>query len=335
VVSFSPGQPTVLGAAGGVIQLSARRWALLRILAALLEPRGDVSHVVGSVNDWHLLRAVGRRPVLFTAALPGPGPSVSLWSRVSAFVAETSALARDLIGAGAPAERVTVIPPGVDLDAFSPAPPGARPRFRLLFASSPAFAREFASRGLTLLVEVARRRPDVDVVLLWRSWGAQDDLLRGLAGLEPPANVIVERRNGRSMGDVYRDADAVVCCYAAGFGKSAPNSIIEGLACGRPALVTTTCGLAPLIGGEAGVVAEATSEALAMAIDELRSGYARYATGARRLAEQRFALRSFLAAYRETYERLATAWDGGVERRRRSRRALPGAAITMRQGSLG
>ena len=102
VVSFSPGQRTVLQAAGGVIQLSSRRWVLLRILAALLERRGDVSHVFGSINDWHLLRAVGRRPVLFTAALPGRGPSVTLWSRVSVFVAETSALARDLIDAGAP-----------------------------------------------------------------------------------------------------------------------------------------------------------------------------------------------------------------------------------------
>ena len=97
----------------------------------------------------------------------------------------------------------------------------------------------------------------------------------------------------------------------------------------------TTCGLAPLIGGAAGVVAEATSAAMSAAIDELRSDYARYATGARRLAEQRFALGSFLAAYRETYARLAGSWDGGTEPSRRSRRTPPGVTLTVRQGSLG
>lgn len=306
VVSFARGQRSAFVPTDRVIRLSSRRWILLKTVVALLERRADVSHVFGGIDDWHLLRAIGRRPVVFTVALDGAKPSVPLWRKVSVFAAETEALAQILVRTGADPERITIIRPGVDLSIFVPAPAPSTPRFRLIFASSPAFVHEFADRGIPLLVEMAKQRPDIDLVLLWRSWGDQDSAMRALAALDPPSNVILERRNGRAMIAVYHSAHAVVYCSAAGFGKSAPNSVIEALACGRPALVATTCGLAPLIAeGHGGIAAEATPRALAGAIDELQSNYEHYVTGARQLAERRFDLASFLAGYRQIYERLA------------------------------
>src|SRR6185295_7622410 len=71
VVSFSSGQRSRVSIGERVIRLSAERWALLRAVAAAVEPRGAVTHVFGALDEWHLLRAVGRRPVVFTVALPG------------------------------------------------------------------------------------------------------------------------------------------------------------------------------------------------------------------------------------------------------------------------
>jgi glycosyltransferase involved in cell wall biosynthesis len=108
------------------------------------------------------------------------------------------------------------------------------------------------------------------------------------------------------MADVFAAAHAVVCAYAPGFGKSAPNSVIEGLACGRPAILTESCGLVGVVTrGGAGVSAARFVGALAGAIEALRSRYDDYAAAARRLAEREFDANSFCAAYDALYQELA------------------------------
>jgi len=98
----------------------------------------------------------------------------------------------------------------------------------------------------------------------------------------------------------------VVVCFAPEFGKSCPNSVIEGLACGRPALLTDTCGIAELVAAEgAGRSAPRTAEGLAEALDGLRADYDLHAARARALAERRFNRAAFVAAYGALYERLA------------------------------
>jgi glycosyltransferase involved in cell wall biosynthesis len=313
VVSFSTGQRSAVSPGDRVVRLSSGRWLTLRLLAAVLERRGAVTHVFGALDEWHLLRAVGRKPVLFTVALPGRAIDRALARRVSWFAAETETLADTLVRNGVPRNRVSVVYPGVDLTEYAPGPAAASARFRILFASSPADPREFAERGIPFLVELARRRRDVEIVLLWRRWGNTAAARRALAGLSLPDNVTIEERDGRPMADVYRSVHATACCYEAGFGKSAPNSVIESVACGRPVLVSDTCGLATVVSGaRAGVAFPRTLEAAAAAIDELRRGYGRYAINARALAVQRFDLDSFLSAYRALYARLARSHSSEV-----------------------
>lgn len=308
VVSFSAGQRTRVSLAHQVVRLSSARWLTLRLLAAAVEPRGDVTHIFGAVDEWHLLRAVGRRPVLFTVALPGGAIDRRLSSKVSMFAAETEPLAATLIEAGIPSSAVSVVYPGVDLQQFAPQPIPAGGRFRMLFASSPADPREFERRGIPFLADLARRRPDVEIVLLWRTWGSRPAAQHALAALSLPDNVTIESRAGRSMADVYASAHATICCYEAGFGKSCPNSLVESLACGRPVLVTDTCGLATAIRkGSAGVVFDRSLDAADEAIDELRNQYDLYSTRARRLAVERFDLRTFRSRYADLYQQL-----GGV-----------------------
>ena len=308
VVSFSSGQRSMISIGERVIRLSAERWALLRAVAAAVEPRGAVTHVFGALDEWHLLRAVGRRPVVFTVALPGRAIDPAMSRKVTAFAAETEPLAEALVRGGVPASQVSVVYPGVDLSCFSPEPPPSSDRFRILFASSPADAAEFPQRGIPFLVELARARPDVDIVLLWRSWGDRRAATAAFAALSPPANVIIESRAGRSMPEVYRSAHTTICCYEEGFGKSCPNSIVESAACGRPVIVNTTCGVASLIERTgAGVVVPRTVSAAAEAVDRLRDDYASYAARARALAVDTFDVDTFRARYCEMYARLAGA----------------------------
>jgi glycosyltransferase involved in cell wall biosynthesis len=182
----------------------------------------------------------------------------------------------------------------------------ARTPFRILFASSPADPSEFEARGLPLLIELARLHRDVEVVVLWREWGAVDEARRRLEALRPPDNFKVERRGARDMADVYASVHATACLFREGFGKSCPNSIVEGLACGRPALVTDTCGIARLVdAGQAGVSVARSLEAISEGLQRLRADIDQRQVSARRLAERHFGLERFIRAYSGIYAEMA------------------------------
>jgi glycosyltransferase involved in cell wall biosynthesis len=316
--ALAPGAPVVSFASGnersafwprrGVIRLSPRRQWLLRALGALVERLGDVTHVMGGTGSWHLLRSVGRRPVVLTAAIPGPPLEPRLGGKVTFFAAESESIAADLIRGGVPRERVRVIHPGVDLDRFSPAPlPPPKP-FRIAFASTPADPAEIEPRGIGLLVELARLRPDVEVRFQWRGWGDAGAARRALEALAPTANVKINHNDVVDMPTVYREAHAVACFFSAGFGKSAPNSVIEGLACGRPALLADTCGLAGLVAAHgAGAVGARSAGALAEAVDALRGEVEERSRRARALAEATLGVRTFCAAYQALYGEAASS----------------------------
>jgi glycosyltransferase involved in cell wall biosynthesis len=307
VVSAASGQRRRRPRAG-VYQVGADDTLLLMALARWLEVRADVTHLFGATDNWHLLRRLGRRPLLFTVTIAGGPAHPPLYSRVTRFAAETEGLARALAGHGADPSKIEVIPPGVDLDRFTPTPMPEPSPFRILFASSPPTPELFAERGVPLLVELARLRPDLEVTLLWRPWGDLARCLTTLRALDPPRNVLVEVREHAAVPALHGGAHAIACCFDGGRPKAVPQSLLEGLACGRPALVTRDCGLSPLIEERgAGVVSAPRVEELAAAVDRLRARLASMSLAARSLAEERFGRLDFLARYRALYERIAGA----------------------------
>lgn len=308
VVSLSSGQSSSPWPRDRVVRLAGARWMAFRTSAALVEPLGHVTHAFGAMNAWHFMRSLGRRPLIFTVALPGPALEPALYDKVTVFVAETEGLADDLCRAGISSDRIRIIYPGVSLDEYQPLTRPTRDRFNILFASSPSHAGEFQARGIPLLVEVARLCPDMDVTLLWRSWGDQEAARRAFAHLNPPQNIRIDQRRGREMASVYREAHAIACLYEPGFGKSCPNSIVEALACGVPALVADTCGIAGLLAREgAGIATPLHPSDVAEAARTLRREHARFSTAARRLAERSFDIRQFVDAYAQLYLSMAAA----------------------------
>lgn len=306
VISFARSQRSTVSSRTRVIRLSGDRWITLRALAGVVERAGDITHMFGSLDCWHYLRCLGRRPLVFTVAIDGGGllPDRRLYDRVRVFVAESEPLRDALVAGGIAPDRIRLIRPGVDLRGLAPRPfPSGR--FRLLFASTPADPSEFEPRGLPLLVELARRVPSIDVCCAWREWGDGAAAQRALAALNPPANFIVSAGDRHDMAAVYGGVHATACLFAAGAGKSAPNSVIEGLACGRPALVTDTCGVSGVLAHHgAGVVARRSVSSLVDAVRRLEANHLAYAASARDLAENEFGLDRFRRSYAALYASL-------------------------------
>jgi len=305
VVAFTPQRSTAL-LPQRVLRLNFERWLALRVAAAVLEPTGRITHIFGGIGTvGHFLHVLGRRPIVMTAVIGGASLPSSVLEKISRFVVETPALRRRLIASGVDAGRIELIYPAVNVRSYSVGQPSPSERFRIVFASTPDNSMEMSVRGIHLLIELARIRPDIEIYVPWRQWGDLEAAKRALSATNPPSNFVVDHAHVADMRAVFSSAHATVCAFDENIGKSAPNSIIEGLAAGRPALLTDTCDLADLVGDwQAGVVTERTVTGLAAGVDDLRSRYELASVRARRLAESEFDHTSALAKYRRIYESL-------------------------------
>ncbi len=196
---------------------------------------------------------------------------------------------KTLVENGVKPERIRVIPYGVDVDFFRPEK-RATGKFRVLFAGQVT-----RQKGLHYLLEA------------WRRLKLPDSELR-IAGNVSRRNHLFAREYGREaifrgalsreqLRAEYQQAD-LLCLpsLADGFG----HVVLEAMACGTPALVTTSCGASDLIcSGQNGfVIAPADIEAL---IDNLEWAFRHRDE----VAEMRFAARN--AAERYSWSRFRGA----------------------------
>jgi glycosyltransferase involved in cell wall biosynthesis len=304
VVSLSSQQLRV-SLSARLIQLPSRLWWAYRGIQIAVERLGDVMHAFGPLDAWHLTRSLRTRPLLFTVTIPGRPAEPLLSGRVSCFVAESEYIRELLLSEGIAPDRVRLIYPGVDLARFVPHPFPSRGPFRLLFASSPASVDEYEDRGIHLLVELARRLPDIEILCPWRTWDSLQQSSLELRKLCVPGNFVIWRQNIPDMSAIYRRVHATIIPFGAGFGKSCPNSCIEGLASGRPSLVSEYCGIADLVHQSgAGIKFKRDGAALEAAVLQLRASFQDYSVRARDLAEKAFGLEEFRGNYHALYAEL-------------------------------
>jgi glycosyltransferase involved in cell wall biosynthesis len=307
VVAFSPANRTKWLKRERTLLLAHRRWLMLRAIAQMVERQGDVTHIFGGLSSWHLLRSLGRRPIVLTAVISGAGGALPSNVRPARVVIETEDSMYEWLAAGVPRDRIELIRPGVDVEWFAPAPPPTSTRLTLLFASTPSDPVEFGPRGLPLLCELARIRPDLDVLIPWRQWGDMRRSHEVLAQLHPPANVLIEHNTCADMRDYFGRAHATIVAFERGTGKACPNFVVEGFACGRPCVTTDDGSLSALVtGAGAGVTTARDANALSQAIDHCLADWSRYSRGARALAEAQFNARRFRHAYERIYGEIAS-----------------------------
>jgi glycosyltransferase involved in cell wall biosynthesis len=107
------------------------------------------------------------------------------------------------------------------------------------------------------------------------------------------------------MRELYGQVHATVACFRPGFGKSCPNSVVEGFACGRPAIVAEHSGIASLVRATgSGAVTSFDVTHLSAQVDALARDWDGYARRARETAERSFDLHRFTADYRAVYAEL-------------------------------
>ena len=241
------------------------------------------------------------------------------FDRAGAITACSEDLRQRAIALGADAERIEVVPYGVDTGRFRPLPAEGRAvRERLeLPADAPlAFAagRLVRKKGLEFLIEaVARLSASPRPVL---AIAGEGDLRQEL---ETRARVAGIADRVRFLGNVHQDeiadylaaADVVVVPSVrddSGNVDGLPNVVLEALASATPLVTTAAGGIGGVVehGRTALVVPERDAEALARAISDVlrdRARAAQLGVAARAQAQARFGWDMTAARLEAAYER--------------------------------
>lgn len=168
--------------------------------------------------------------------------------------------------------RARFVQPAIEADRFSHTLPPPNAPLTLLAGSAPWTVEQFASKGVDVLLEVARNRPDVRLVFLWRSVVFDEMMQRVSAlGLEQRVRVLNEKVDvNRVLAGVHA---SVVLATRSDVVKAYPHSLLESLAAGKPVLVSRVIPMARWVeqAGLGLVIDQADVEHVLNAITALQS----------------------------------------------------------------
>jgi len=283
---------------------------LLRLVIPMIERAAHLNHIYAEVNPWLFSTALTRRPIVLTIASEKGEPIPDLLSRCAVIVTQTEAMRRRLASAGLPQNRLRLIYPGIDLSRFTPRAGWSIPaRPSVLLATFPRTAQEFAGRGVDLLLEAARRFPQVDFCVVTRPWnsgGAAQRLLVEKVRDHGLGNVQVLNGLQERMEELYRRYDFTVIPYTTvDGGKECPRSLIEALACGVPILISEVAPFASFVAvHDCGRVFPCSPEGLISTLEDALSSYHVISENAVRVSREIFDLRHTLRQYGAIYDEL-------------------------------
>lgn len=216
--------------------------------------------------------------------------------------------------------EIEVIPNGVDTATFSPAVRaasrvaegvGASERVLLFVAAQLGDPR----KGLIDLCRALAPRFAQDPTLTLWLVGGEDQLPPDLALLGGRARRFGRIGSKARLAELYAAADLFLL---PSHEDNLPCTAVEALSCGTPVIGRPVGGIGEIFEhGSSGLLArDRTVEALGWAIDQgltqLTGQDGRSA--ARRFAEQRFGMETFVARHEAAYDRAVTAWAGKAER---------------------
>jgi len=211
---------------------------------------------------------------------------------------------RELLLQGGIAEkRVRLIYPGIDTKPYRPAPEP----FTIMFATSPKKKNDFLSRGIQLMLRVAKRLPRIRFRFIWRE--SQHEKLQSLIRDIGVSNVQVINGYVPNMEEMYDSAHAVILpALTSASLKPCPHSGLHSLAHGKPVLASRYLSLSRIVKrNECGVVFEPAVGALCDAIRRLQDHYEEYQRNTHRTIERKFSDEGFLERYGELYSSLIDA----------------------------
>lgn len=194
-----------------------------------------------------------------------------------------------------------IIYPGVSLDRFAPQEK-AHNSFRIGFASSPMDDEHYETRGISLIIELARRLKDIEFHLAWRK---QPERIETQVK-ELRLNNLIIKTGKLNMVSFYNSVDCIILPFTSKRkNHDAPLSAIESLACGRPVICTDVVGIADIIRREdVGLVVAVEINALEQAITSMRAEAERFSANARKVAENYFDIKKVAKRYEKLYKEI-------------------------------
>jgi glycosyltransferase involved in cell wall biosynthesis len=237
-----------------------------------------------------------------------------LWNR-NTFNAATALVAhchwaKDSLVAdyGVPTEKVTVIPPGVDMEGWhfgrgkAACPHTTSGKVRLLFVGG-----DFERKGGNTLIEAFRRglRQNCTLDIVTKDTSVQRELV-GMDGVQVHCNLVA---NSTPLKELFAKADIFVFPTQA---DCLPHVVMEAMAAGLPVIATDVGALREEVqDGVNGLivpqfdVGAVIAAVLALCGDEAKRG--RMAAASRRIAEQRFDARRNYSAVLDLIKTMVTA----------------------------
>ena len=284
---------------------------LLRLAIPAIERTTRINHVYAETSPWLYFKTLRRRPTVLTIASEKGEVNAEFLDRVDAITVQTDAMHRRLSAVERWRCKLSLLYPGVDLKRFNATArrPGAfgGTKPRILFATFPRSREEIGPRGVDLLIDLAKGNPAVQFDLLTRPWARGDTAsaaVRARLRSEGGANIrLLEGRRER-MEDVYREYDFTVIPYTrADGGKECPLSLVEGMACGIPALISSVAPFSEFVDrNRCGVTFAPDPASFALAIDAALSRYEELRAGAIDSARRHFDRESLFRRFERLYD---------------------------------
>jgi glycosyltransferase involved in cell wall biosynthesis len=281
-------------------------YPLLKILGPVIEKQAGINHIFSEANEWFFLKILKHGPIVFTMVGGECTLPIEHYSAVTRIVVESEVHLDHLVSLGFNRKMIRLIYPGVDPKKFTYAPPSAE-RFRILFASVPPEAKELEAKGIYLLIELAQKMPEIDVVILARPWQSLQAVRQMVAAARLP-NVILVTDPVKDMNRVFADIHATVMPTVFDeVGKSAPLSLLESLMAGKPVLLSRHVEIGGVLEREGCAVVFDTDDpdGLPGAVRTMIADSGALQSNSRRCAEKYFTLDRFVRQYEDLYNEIS------------------------------
>ena len=245
--------------------------------------------------------------------------------RADAFSAITNDIAAELSAAGVSANKIHLIPNGVDTTRFCPADPARKARLRdiLLLPQNAPIAvytgRLVSYKGLRLLLEVWHRTHEKypNAVLVLVGAGGLDihnceAELRAYVNANGLGKTVLFAGGVPNVHEYLQAADLFVFPT---LNDAFPSSLIEAMACGLPVVTTSVGALGAIVTNRQNglIIAPGDDQQLYQALDTLLSDTslsARLGEEARKLVQENYSATkvtmSYLALFRSTLDPLTS-----------------------------